>query len=200
MMSPTESNVKTVLRAFEDGVTLAERTQFKRRAKAILFAGFGCAILLSCDLSAICLFAADISLDISLSDPNVLASCILVMVLLLILFCVLYNILSGPPIGSDGPAEGGGEWSRQIVQAYKDKVAAESQRRASRLLESEDGAAVTLGASGGGTAEGEGSSDRDDVLAGGVLAHAESVDVGAASPLRGAGNRVHPGSALATNE
>ena len=198
--------MKTVLRGFEDGVTLAERTQFKRRAKAIMFAGFGSAILLSCDLSAICLFAADISLNISLSDPNVLASCILVMVLLLTLFCVLYNIMSGPPIGSDGLAEGGGEWSRQIVQAYKDKVAAESQRRASRLLESEDGAAVTLGASGGGgtAADGEDEggrgADRDDVLAEGVLAHAEAVDVGAASPLRGAGNRVHPGSVWATNE
>lgn len=191
-MDPTESNLKTVLRGFEDGVTLAERAQFKRRAKAIMFAGFGSAILLSCDLSAMCLFAAGISFNISLSDPNVLAACILTMVMLLAVFCMLYRIMSGPPIGNDGHDEGGGEWSRQIVQAYKDKMTAERQRRLSRLLESEDGAATTPGASDGtadGASEGGGVSD---VLAEGAPV-LEAVDVGAAAPPRGAGNRVHPG-------
>ena len=92
--APTEANMRAVMRGFEAGVTLAERALLKRRAKAIMLASFGCTILLCADLSLACLFAVGFPIELSASDPNVLAASLLTSVLPL--------LYTPPPSGGDG--------------------------------------------------------------------------------------------------
>lgn len=189
LVAPTEANFKKIMRGFGDGVSIAERTSFKKRIKALMAATIGTATLLCLDMSAACLFSANISLDIDLNQPNVIAAVALFSLLLLFLFALVANTIVGRPIANDN--DGGNEWSRQIRQADNDRMDAE--RRRDSLHPSEDGSSAEVTPDDFAEEERRSSSSADEDGNMRVLSALDVADVDAAPP-HGASNRVHPGN------